>query len=212
MDKGVIFSTYQALISKSKSSTLTRLTQLINWVGGDQFDGLIIFDESHKAKNLVPEKGLKPTQCGQAVKEIQARLPNARIVYASATGATDCKNLAYMNRLGLWGQGATFSDFTKFQQFIDKTGVSAMEVVALDLKWQGIFLARQLSFTGATFRIQEVELEHSFLEIYDRSVRLWTRIKAYLQNTEELAVKKSRGMTGYWGAHQRFFRYVYTKF
>ena len=40
--------------------------------------------ERHKAKNLVPEKGSKPNQCGQAVKDIQARLPNARIVYASA--------------------------------------------------------------------------------------------------------------------------------
>ena len=209
MEKGVIFSTYQALISKSKRSTTSRMNQLINWVGGDSFDGLIIFDESHKAKNLVPEKGTKPTQCGQAVKDIQARLPNARIVYASATGATDCKNLAYMNRLGLWGPEAPFSDFAKFQQFIDKTGVSAMEVVALDLKWQGIFLARQLSFTGATFRIQEVELERKYLDIYDRSVNLWIKIKAYMQNVEELtAEKKSRGMTAYWGAHQRFFRYL----
>lgn len=208
MEKGVIFSTYQALISKSKRSPTSRLNQLINWVGGESFDGLIIFDESHKAKNLVPEKGSKPTQCGQAVKEIQAKLPNARIVYASATGATDCKNLAYMNRLGLWGPEAPFSDFIKFQQFIDKTGVSAMEVVALDLKWQGIFLARQLSFTGATFRIQEVELEKKYLDIYDRSVKLWVKIKAYMQNVEEMTEKKSRGMTAYWGAHQRFFRYL----
>ena len=194
MEKGVIFSTYQALISKSKRSPTSRMDQLINWVGGESFDGLIIFDESHKAKNL-------PTQCGQTVKDIQAKLPNARVVYVSATGATDSKNLAYMSRLGLWGPEAPFSDFAKFQQFIDKAGVSAMEVVALDLKWQGIF-------TGATFRIQEVELESKYLDIYDRSVNLWIKIKAYMQNVEELTEKKSRGMTAYWGAHQRFFRYL----
>ena len=30
----------------------TRLAQLVAWAGPD-FDGLLVFDESHKAKNLV---------------------------------------------------------------------------------------------------------------------------------------------------------------
>ena len=47
-----------------------------------------------------------------------------------------------------------------------------MELVALDLKWQGIFLARQLSFEGATFQIKEIEMKKECVEIYDRSVRL----------------------------------------
>ena len=208
MERGVVFSTYQALISKSKRSPTSHMNQLIDWVGGEAFDGLIIFDESHKAKNLVPEKGSKPTRCGEAVQDIQAKLPKARIVYVSATGASDRKNLAYMSRLGLWGPEAPFSDFAKFLQFVDKTGVSAMELVALDLKWQGIFLARQLSFTGATFRIQEVKLGEKYLDIYDRSVKLWIKIKAYMQNVEKLIENKSRSMTAYWGAHQRFFRYL----
>ena len=37
-----------------------------------------------------------------------ARPPNARIVYVSATGATTVHNLAYAQRLGLWG-GEGFS-------------------------------------------------------------------------------------------------------
>ena len=60
----------------------------------------------------------------------------------------------------------------KFCDFVEQNGVGAMELVALDLKCQGIFLARQLSFEGATFEIKEIEMEREYVEIYDRSVRL----------------------------------------
>lgn len=36
----------------------------------------------------------------QAVCELQRRLPNARLLYVSATGATEAENLWYMERLG----------------------------------------------------------------------------------------------------------------
>jgi hypothetical protein len=45
---------------------------------------------------------------GLAGVELQNRLPRARVVYASATGATDINNLAYAVRLGLWGRGPSF--------------------------------------------------------------------------------------------------------
>ena len=76
-----------------------------------------------------------------------------------------------MSRLGLWGEGAPFYDWSKFIEFIENYGVSAMEIVALDLKWQGIFLARQLSFSGATFEIREVDVNHAFKNVYDKSVK-----------------------------------------
>jgi hypothetical protein len=81
--------------------------------------GVLVFDESHKAKNLVPEKGTKPTKIGEAVRDIQKRLPKARVVYASATGASDCKNMAYMSRLGLWGSDdSPFKTLPEFTGFI----------------------------------------------------------------------------------------------
>lgn len=52
-----------------------------------------MLDECHRAKNLVPTSGSKPTKTGRSVMELQKALPNARIVYASATGATG-KNCA----------------------------------------------------------------------------------------------------------------------
>lgn len=86
--KGIIFSTYSSLISESSSATgscKTRLGQLLDWCGKD-FDGVIIFDECHKAKNLVALDGkgnkTKSTKTGIKVQELQSMLPKARVVYA----------------------------------------------------------------------------------------------------------------------------------
>lgn len=120
--KGVIFSTYSALIGESNNKTgkyKSRLKQLLQWCGED-FDGLIIFDECHKAKNLCPVGSGKPTKTGQTVLELQNKLPKARVVYASATGASEPKNMAYMVRLGLWGQGTAFPTFNDFIAAVEK--------------------------------------------------------------------------------------------
>ena len=113
-----MFATYSSLIGESQNSNTkkkynTRLKQLLQWLGAD-YDGLIVFDECHKAKNLVPVGSAKPTKTGLAVLELQEKLPNARIIYASATGASEPKNMAYMVRLGLWGPGTPFIDFNEF--------------------------------------------------------------------------------------------------
>lgn len=76
----------------------------------------IILDECHKAKNLYPSGSSKPTKTGIAVLDLQKKLPKARVVYASATGASEPKNMAYMARLGLWGPGTPFSEFLDFNQ------------------------------------------------------------------------------------------------
>lgn len=35
-------------------------------------------------------------------------------------GASEPKNMAYMNRLGLWGAGTAFKEFTDFLQSVEK--------------------------------------------------------------------------------------------
>ena len=94
LKEGVLFITYSMLVAKSGKKS--RLNQVIRWLGPD-FDGLIVFDESHKAKNLA---GKNPTQMGLAVEELQNKCPNARVVYCSATGASEPANMCYMERLG----------------------------------------------------------------------------------------------------------------
>ena len=52
--------------------------------------------------------------------ELQKKLPKARIVYASATGATEPRHMAYMVRLGIWGEGSPFRDFSDFLAAVEK--------------------------------------------------------------------------------------------
>lgn len=56
--------------------------QLLRWCGGKDFDGCILLDECHRAKNLYAAGGGAATKAGQAVVELQAKLPNARCVRA----------------------------------------------------------------------------------------------------------------------------------
>ncbi|XP_048257118.1 protein strawberry notch homolog 1-like [Haliotis rufescens] len=211
--KGVIFSTYSSLIGESQSSSKyrTRLKQLLKWCGKD-FDGLIVFDECHRAKNLCPVGSSKPTKTGQTVLELQNRLPMARVIYASATGASEPKNMAYMTRLGLWGPGTPFKEFTDFIQAVERRGVGAMELVAMDMKLRGMYIARQLSFKGVSFKIEEIPLADNFVEIYNKSVKLWVDAREKFQQAADLIDAEQRmrkSMWGqFWSAHQRFFKYL----
>ena len=65
---------------------------------------------------MCPTGSSKPTKTGMCVLELQKKLPKARVVYASATGASEPRNMAYMSRLGLWGEGTPFAEFTDFIQ------------------------------------------------------------------------------------------------
>lgn len=47
-----------------------------------------------------------------------------------------------------------------------------MEIVAMDMKLRGMYIARQLSFHGVSFKIEEVPLSDAFKETYDKSVAL----------------------------------------
>lgn len=106
LPKGVVFSSYSSLISAAKNGA-RRLDQLQRWLGPE---GVIILDEAHKGKNAYDGGHGGGTETGQAVIDLQdaQRNPDYRVVYASATGATDVRNMAYMTRLGLWGRGTSF--------------------------------------------------------------------------------------------------------
>lgn len=52
------------------------------------------------------------------------------------------------------------------------SGVGAMEIVAMDMKLRGMYIARQLSFHGVSFKIEEVPLSTEFSNVYDNAVKL----------------------------------------
>lgn len=55
----------------------------------EDFDGVTVFDDCHQAKNYVPIGFTEPIKTGLAVLELQNKLPKARILYVSATGASE---------------------------------------------------------------------------------------------------------------------------
>jgi len=151
--KGVIFSTYSSLIGESQGGGKykSRLKQLLHWCG-DDFDGCIIFDECHKAKNLCPTGAGKPTKTGQTVLELQNALPKARVVYASATGASEPKHMAYMVRLGIWGPGSPFRDFNDFLGAVEKRGVGGCHGdCSHGYEAQGNVYSQTIVFPGSKF-------------------------------------------------------------
>lgn len=209
--KGVLFCTYNCLIAQN-SSGLKRLDQLISWFG-EKYDGVLVFDEAHRAKNLVPERGMEPTRTGKAVLDLQSRLPNARVVYVSATGASEVRNCAYMTRLGLWGPGVSFPTFEHFQQQIERGGVGAMEMVAINMKALGMYVSRSLSFKGVTFSMMEHKLSPEQRAIYDAAARLWQKLWRRLEWAMNICDTNRRVvMSQYWGRHQNFFRQVLIAF
>ncbi|KAD4178713.1 hypothetical protein E3N88_27304 [Mikania micrantha] len=192
--EGVVFLTYSSLIASSEKGR-SRLQQLVQWCG-PEYDGLIVFDECHKAKNLVPEAGGQPTRTGEAVLELQARLPEARVVYCSATGASEPRNLGYMVRLGA----------------LDKGGVGALELVAMDMKARGMYVCRTLSYKGVGFEVLEVPLEAKMMEIYKKAAEFWAELRVELLSASAFLgddkPNSSQLWRLYWASHQRFFRYV----
>ncbi|XP_062868520.1 si:ch73-63e15.2 [Trichomycterus rosablanca] len=203
--EGVLFATYSALIGESQAGgqRRTRLEQILDWCGPD-FDGVIIFDECHKAKNATS------TKMGKAVLDLQNKLPWARVVYASATGASEPKNMIYMSRLGIWGLGTPFKTFEDFLHAIEKRGVGAMEIVAMDMKVSGMYIARQLSFSGVSFRIEEISLDPDFTLVYNKAAKLWAEALAvFTQAADLLGMVSKKPLWGqFWSSHQRFFKYL----
>ncbi|CAN0133163.1 unnamed protein product [Lampetra fluviatilis] len=211
MREGVLFATYSALIGESfaTGTMRTRIKQVLDWCG-PEFDGVVVFDECHKAKNLCPVGAAKPTKTGKAVLDLQNKLPHARVVYASATGASEPKNMAYMSRLGIWGKDTPFNTFDEFLQSIERRGVGGMEIVAMDMKLSGMYIARQLSFHGVTFRVVEIPLPEQFRNVYDRAVKLWLEMMDKFDRAASVCPDVSRkSLWGqFWSSHQRFFKYM----
>lgn len=215
-------------ISDKRGLSYVRTQQIANWLGAD-FDGVIVFDEAHEMGNAVPVKGTrgtkKPSDQALAALELQRALPRAKVVYVSATGATEVANLAYADRLGLWGEGTPFTDVHAFVGSLSQS-VSAMELVAQNLKQMGLYLARSLSFDGIVYNKIEHDLTDYQRETYDLLATAWQgvlqNINEALQDTgvmdphtgkstgKESGKIKSAIMSAFWGSHQRFFNQIIT--
>ena len=232
-ESGILFATYATLRSPARQGRASRLDQVVAWLAGGldedarhAFGGVIVFDEAHAMANAAGAKGSRgqvaPSQQGRAGLRLQHALPDARIMYVSATGATTVPGLAYAQRLGLWGSGETpFEQRTDFVVAMEAGGVAAMEVVARDLKALGLYQARALSYDGVEVDILEHPLSPEQRRIYDSYAEAFKVIHSHL----EMALKatgivqdgntlnrnaKSAALSAFEGAKQRFFGHLLT--
>ena len=205
---GVLFVSYSTLISNG------RLEEVVGWacknysVTPSEFDGCLIFDECHRAKNsAAANAGAGGTKIAKTVSEIQKQLPLARIVYCSATGVSEVGHMAYLDRMGLWGPFSAFRDSSSFIESMRMKGLGFLEMLSMELKAEGKYVARSLSFNNAEFLELHCTLTLEQEQVYNNSVQFFNTLKVEL----ELAVKKlnvegKQLWRAYWALQQRFFK------
>ncbi|MBZ0228717.1 MAG: strawberry notch family protein, partial [Bauldia sp.] len=229
LQEGILFTTYATIRSQEREGKASRVAQIVEWLGRD-FDGVIIFDEAHAMGNAAPgprghvrERGDQAaSQQGKAGLRLQHALPDARIVYVSATGATAVQNLAYAQRLGLWGgEDFPFATRAEFVQAIEAGGVAAMEVLARDLKALGLYAARSLSYEGVAYELVEHTLTAEQIAIYDSYAGAFQIIHRNLDAAMQAAnitsasgtlnaQAKSAARSAFESSKQRFFSHLIT--
>ena len=225
LTEGVLFVTYATLRSAEREGKASRLRQIVDWLG-DGFDGVIVFDEAHALANAAGGKGGRgeqlPSRQGRAGLRLQRALPDARVVYVSATGATDVRNLAYAERLGLWGgEDFPFANRAEFVQAVEAGGVAAMEVMSRDMKALGLYTARLLSYEGVEVEIVGHDLSPAQIAIYDAYAEAFQVIHRNLDAALEASnitgstgtlngQARSAARSAFESAKQRFFSHLLT--
>lgn len=202
LEEGILFTTFATLRSDEREGKCSRVQQIVDWLG-DDFDGVVIFDEGHAMANAAggrTERGEKAGSLqGRAGLRLQHALADARVVYVSATGATEVQALAYAERLGLWGgTDFPFPSRSEFVAAIEDGGVAAMEVLARDLKALGLYASRSLSFQGVEYELVEHELTEEQVRIYDAYAEAFQVIHNHLN-----AAMEASGITGASGTLNR---------
>ena len=169
--EGILFATYATLRSDEREGKASRVQQIRRLA---RPRSTASSSSTRRTRWRTPpatraSAARKRRRCRAAPGlRLQHALPDARVVYVSATGATTVQNLAYAQRLGLWGGGDfPFATRAEFVAAMEAGGVAAMEVLARDLKALGLYAARSLSYEGVEYELLEHELTSEQIRIYD---------------------------------------------
>ncbi|MGK7943448.1 MAG: strawberry notch family protein, partial [Microcystaceae cyanobacterium] len=191
LSQGIIFCTYATLRQGAKANKISRVDQLVNWFGTEG-EGCLLMDESHALANAAPkvDQGFGSHEAsaqGSAALEIQRKLPSARVVYSSATGATEVRNLAYAERLGVWLGNMDFRTRDEFICSMTAGGMAAMEIIARDLKAMGLYCSRSLSYEGVEYDLLEHQLTSEQTKLYDTYAQAYQIILKNLHRALEVS-------------------------
>ena len=195
---GIVFMTYSALISKK------RMDQIMKWCNGSDFEGVIVFDESHKGKHSM---GSNASQTSSAMIKLQNTLYKSKVVYASATACSRPKHMGYMTRLGLWGyEKSPFKSFEEFQRSLRHMTSLSNEIIAIHLKRKGVLCSRHMSFNDVTFNKRIIDIDSEDIQLYNTACTVFQDIYAIKE------VRESSHKMHHWSAVLRFFRALMVSF
>lgn len=219
--QNILYTTYDTLKTdyEGGKDSKGRKQVLLDWLGKD-FDGVIVFDEAHNMSNATGKQGTfgksKASAKALAAIDLQNTFPNARIVYATATGATEVSNYAYLQRLGLWGKGTAFNDFNDFAAKISAGGLAAMELLARDMKTMGDYMARSISYDDVQYDTLEHQLTPTQVEIYNTMSFAWQKVLQNINKALEITGANNNGqvrgriLSQIYSTQQRFYNQILT--
>jgi len=208
--EGVLFTTY-SLLSREWTKNKTRFAQLANWLGQD-FDGVILFDEAHKMKNAAMQRNpdapqmQEGTNTGNMGIELQRMFPRAKVVYASATGASEIRHMVAYERMGLWGKGRHFEKFSDFFRALHSAGLAGFEALTASLKSMGRYVARSISYEDVVEDSVSVRRAPTprDKEVYNRAAKFWQVLYDAWKEASNNAHSKF-DTTIFYNTQQRFF-------
>jgi hypothetical protein len=179
--RGILVVTYNMLRDATVDAGHVRVAQIAAWAGPD-FEGPMLFDEAQCMRNAAGDedrsgKKSQVSMQGLGGVALQDALPGARVVYASATGATDVHNLGYCTRLGIWGEGTAFKTRNDFICVFEAGGIADLEQVTLSLKASGVYVARSLSFEGVEVVNLPVTLTREERNAFNQAADMWKKLK-----------------------------------
>ncbi|KGL84549.1 Protein strawberry notch 2, partial [Tinamus guttatus] len=195
--EGVLFATYSALIGESQAGGQhrTRLKQILDWCR-ENFDGVV------SLKKKKENEGERETNCMLWFAGPSEQTASSKGCLCQCHSSCHQERLLFHRcRKGVSSQLCLSSSCR---------GVGAMEIVAMDMKVSGMYIARQLSFTGVTFRIEEIPLDEQYKIVYDKAAKLWAEaLMVFQQAADWIGLESRKSLWGqFWSAHQRFFKYL----
>jgi len=155
-NNGIYFTTYSSIVREKNIALIKK------WLSKTE-NCVLVFDEAHYAKN-------SKSKCGQEVVNLQRYLTNPRVIYSTATAASDIKQLHYAEKLGLW------KNYNQFVYLLEKYGSTAMEMCALQLKHCGKLVCRQLGYDNIKIDLKSCILNRNDVEYYNLLNKEWCKL------------------------------------
>ncbi len=165
-DEHVKFTSYTAI------QNAERADRLVAWLTSCAFP-LVVLDECHALRN---SRGISYQSIENLLKCTEEHVIPS-ILYSSATACSLPRHMAYLGRLGLFASHESpFPTFDALSKALRSHGTSLMELIAIDLRSRGAYVARQLSFTNVCVEHRVVALTAAQRDVYDACGRAFREI------------------------------------